>query len=138
MNLKENTAMPGNEHWVFDVRGGRFYRPVNFGVTYNDVYSDAPGYQNDPGYETTRNAGPIPRGMWRMSGWQTRSNNGRLRDVIVLEPMSGTNVHGRDGFLIHGDNGNGDRSASNGCIIINGADNRLRIWRSGVRLIRVQ
>jgi hypothetical protein len=130
--------MSGNEHWVFDVRSGRFYRPVSFGATYNNVYSGAPGYQNNPSYETSRDAGPIPRGMWRMSGWRARSNNNRLSDVIVLEPMPGTNAYGRDGFLIHGDNRNGDRSASNGCIIIGGAENRLRIWRSGVRLIQVR
>jgi hypothetical protein len=49
---------------------------------------------------------------------------------IGLTPDPGNDMHGRSGFYIHGDNGKGDRSASEGCIILPRAV-RERIHDSG-------
>lgn len=69
-------------------------------------------------------------GPLRLKGSKTK--------VIFLSPEPGTNAHGRGDFFIHGDNPAMNQSASQGCIIINGWQNRWNIWQSGTRLIKVQ
>jgi hypothetical protein len=76
--------------------------------------------------------------MYRMTQWVPVSNNGRIFDAIRLEPEPGTNVFGRHSFMIHGDNQRHNGTASTGCIIIDGAHNRLRIWQSGVHRVMVR
>ncbi len=55
--------------------------------------------------------------------------------VIRLVPDAATELFGRSGFLIHGDNASG--TASQGCIIIGGAANRQRIWNIGDHRLQV-
>ena len=54
---------------------------------------------------------------------------------MTRRPLDAQNVssdaHGRSGFLIHGDNSKGDKSASEGCIIL-GPDVRKAIADSGL------
>jgi hypothetical protein len=64
-------------------------------------------------------------------------HRGLAAPVIRLLPEPGTQVYGRDGFLIHGDNAAGNNTASTGCIIINGAALRQEIWNSGDRILEV-
>ncbi len=52
-----------------------------------------------------------------------------------LAPNDGHDMHGRDGFLIHGDNQVHD--ASNGCIIL-AHDLREKIAASKDRIIEIQ
>ncbi len=40
------------------------------------------------------------------------------KKVMKLKPTGDQNMYGRSGFYIHGDNGKGDYSASEGCIIL--------------------
>ena len=85
-------------------------------------YSGHPPHVNDTAAEALKARGPIPRGLYRVSDpW----DHVRLGPVsFFLEPDPANVMHGRSGFLIHGDNGRGDNSASHGCIIIprNGRD----------------
>lgn len=83
----------------------------------NEVFSvDASaGYKDDannPYSQGLRNKGPIPSGMWYISGVKNTNNA-----IFRLEPGENTNVLGRDGFLIHGYNTSPELD-SRGCIIL--------------------
>lgn len=69
---------------------------------------------NNPDLEHVRNVGPIPRGDWTIGKAFHHPSKGPV--CMRLTPAG--DIHGRDGFLCHGDNNKGDRSASNGCIIM--------------------
>ena len=93
-------------------------------------YSGSLVHRNDPTAEHIRNSGPIPRGSWIINLHPT-SRRGPL--TLELQPL-GHSARGRSGFLIHGDNHEGD--ASTGCIvmpreareaIINSGDSALEV-----------
>lgn len=79
-------------------------------------YSGQPPYVNDPEAQALKARGPIPRGTYRVSHpW----DHVRLGPVsFFLEPDLSNEMMGRSGFFIHGDNQYGNRSASNGCIVL--------------------
>ncbi len=64
--------------------------------------------------EATHNIGPIPVGDYRI-GPLFDDLGGKGPRVMRLTPI-GANPHGRDGFMIHGDNVT--HTASEGCIIL--------------------
>lgn len=84
-----------------------------------DGYSGHGPGLNNPGLEDRRNVGPIPRGDYEI-GEQGDHGSAEhpLRASMVLTPHAGNNMHGRNNFLMHGDNGDGNQSASEGCIIL--------------------
>jgi len=53
-----------------------------------------------------------------------------------LTPDPANEMYGRGGFLIHGDNGRGNQSSSEGCIILN-RNIRNQIGNSGDDVLRV-
>lgn len=72
---------------------------------------------NNPDAQQVHDVGPIPRGMWSVGKFfDDAGGKGPL--VANLVPTPGTDTFGRDGFMIHGDNTRGDKSASHGCIIL--------------------
>lgn len=70
---------------------------------------------NDPDSEGFVGRGPIPRGVWKVGSPVDSDRMGP--HCIPLSPV-GHDAYHRSGFYIHGDNRNGDRSASTGCIIL--------------------
>lgn len=58
--------------------------------------------------------GPLPRGRYRIGAPADSATVGKY--ALRLTPLDET--YGRSAFLIHGDNGRGDFSASSGCIIL--------------------
>jgi hypothetical protein len=106
--------------WVYVQRTGNIYRfnPPVVKDLIGAGYSGAAQYRNDPIAECYQDLGPIPRGLWRIGAMrdnQTASGH-VLRQSMRLLPDQSTNVCGRSGFLIHGDNSVGLASA--GCIIV--------------------
>ena len=89
---------------------------------------------NNPNKEGARNTGPIPRGDWDIGPKQNKPNTGPAS--LPLTPRPGTDTHKRDGFYVHGDNGRGKNSASEGCIILP-RDVRDRINASGDKTMTV-
>lgn len=71
---------------------------------------------NDARMMFVRGLGPIPCGVWDMALPMVHPNLGP--NSIGLEPRKGTDVGGRSGFYIHGDNPKTDMSASSGCIVL--------------------
>jgi hypothetical protein len=74
------------------------------------------GYKGETD-QTKKNSGPAPEGTYTVAntcrGPGTRCN---------LTPDASNNMLGRSDFQIHGDNDKGDRSASQGCIILGQKD----------------
>lgn len=86
-------------------------------------YSGSPQGINNPTMEHIRNVGPIPRGRYLIGAPHSHK---RLGPVVMTLFPHGHAAHGRSGFMIHGDNMNLNRTASQGCIIL-GRDYRQRI-----------
>ena len=80
------------------------------------AYSGHGGGLNNPELEASPQVGPIPAGRYRIGAEFVHPKAGPI--CMRLLPEKGTDTHGRDGFMIHGDNSRGDRSASEGCIIV--------------------
>lgn len=107
-----------NLDWVWDSARGTLYladgQDVRTAVAVG--YSGAVGAQNNPEREGERAIGPIPRGMWELDAPIGR--HPRLGPIVIgLEPK-GHNAKARTAFFIHGDNSQGDNSASKGCIVL--------------------
>lgn len=92
-------------------------------------YSGAGVGKNNPAMQAIHDTGPIPCGMWEITGppFDTTEHG---PDVLRLNPAPGTNTFGRSGFLVHGDSILHPGMASEGCIIMP-HDIRLKIWASG-------
>ena len=98
------------------VRNGPWRCPVLSG------YAGAPGYVNDPDAQCLRNRGPLPRANYTM---RVVPHHRFAAPAIALSPQDGSDLCGRSGFFIHGDNSKGNRSASEGCPIF---PRREREW----------
>ena len=96
--------------WKYDQSSGK----LSYNESYVGMgYSGAGACKNDPTCERKVGAGPIPRGAWRIGGYD--DSKGPL--TIDLEPV-GHNAHGRTLFRIHGDSIRNPGTASEGCIIM--------------------
>jgi len=78
-------------------------------------YSGAPGHVNNPASQHIRMFGPIPRGWWKIADPIRHPKLGAV--AMRLAPV-GHDAFGRTSFLIHGDNSRRNRTASQGCIIL--------------------
>ncbi|WP_119154575.1 tlde1 domain-containing protein [Caldimonas tepidiphila] len=107
--------------WYFDNASGKIFHERHFvGVGYSGAGNgEGPGAgRNNPALQHLRGIGPIPAGNYRIGAAYHHPSKGRL--CMALTP-DGHDALGRSGFLIHGDNAQGD--ASQGCII---ADSTIR------------
>eukprot|EP00035_Acanthoeca_spectabilis_P005371 m.112947 g.112947 ORF g.112947 m.112947 type:complete len:144 (+) comp12994_c0_seq1:851-1282(+) len=119
---------PVNEqpNWRYSQRSGeltssdaRLSRPVT-------GYAGHGEGVNNPAMEHMTDIGPLPKGRYKVTAIYRTHDDRRaagfsknLGPVVVhLEPQGGTETHNRGHFRVHGDNSRGDRSASNGCIIM--------------------
>lgn len=85
---------------------------------------------NNPAFESTLNVGPVPQGLWTISGPPFDGIHGPY--CLRLEPKKGTVTFGRNGFLIHGDEREhpGEHLASHGCMVADKVT-RARMYQSG-------
>lgn len=82
-------------------------------------YSGFEAGKNNPALQAVHGIGPIPRGKWTIGMPEhviAAGPHGPF--VLPLTPCEGTDTHGRDGFLIHGDSYVHPGGASQGCIIL--------------------
>ncbi|WP_460134706.1 tlde1 domain-containing protein [Pseudomonas sp. S1_E04] len=97
-------------------------------------YSGVEPYKNEPESQCFQDLGPIPVGLYSMTGVK----GAPTEYSIILEPAPSNNMCGRKNFLIHGDSLTFPGWASEGCIIITGANNRKLIWESADRMLEVR
>lgn len=123
---------------IFDSRTGLFsiFSAVDDGGIERCVY-ETTGYaghgkgRNNPHFEYVKNVGPLPRGKY----WVREERHPRFRaPVFRLTPYRETEMRGRSGFLIHGNNAEND--ASQGCIILGPVD-REAVALHRVRILEV-
>ena len=114
-------------------------------------YSGAPGAKNLPSMQEVHSAGPIPRGLYTISGPCCTAQLAAVQNcpscggfgahkhgpfVLRLTPDRANQMFGRGGFLMHGDSVAHPGTASQGCIVMDravrekvamNADNRLEV-----------
>lgn len=100
--------------WTFQQTTGKLFRN---GALVGIGYSGNGHGLNNPAAEAERGVGPIPWGEWSIGPFFD-DPGGKGPIVCHLNPLPGTDELGRSGFMIHGDNGAGNHSASHGCIIL--------------------
>ena len=71
---------------------------------------------NNPSMQGVAEMGPLPRGKYKIGEPYTNPHTGRV--TMNLEPDAANQMFGRGLFRIHGDNPLGNRSASEGCIVV--------------------
>lgn len=128
MNLDEvgelELAPPPAARWRYAISSGQLYD--------HDKPFGPPGYagtgkgRNNTAMVQEKNVGPLPPGRYSIGEGYRHPTLGPL--TMKLEPLPGTQMHGRDLFRIHGDNRAGD--ASKGCIVLS-PDIRAAIARAG-------
>lgn len=84
--------------------------------------------KNRPEKQHIHNQGPIPRGQYQILKPRDSADCGPY--VLPLRPHPENTMHGRGGFLIHGDSKAAPGTASEGCIILD-RKTRTAIWESG-------
>lgn len=109
-------------------------------------YSGAPGHVNVPDSEGKKDQGVIPQGTWTIGEVTENSKDtrGKGENLIHLEPDAATaervRAMGRDPntFYIHAGKINGERTASQGCIIMDGNERRAlrELQGATIRVVR--
>jgi hypothetical protein len=118
--------------WKYAI-GGRELGHNGTLVFHGGYSGNGPGL-NNPSEEAVQGVGPLPEGRYRIAGIAADNHTGPFS--LLLQPEAGTEMHGRAGFRIHGDNSKGNFSASHGCIILP-PQVRHQIWDSGDRELEV-
>ena len=111
--------------WTYDRKNHVFSKgPTRF----TECYSGHGEGLNNPDMEDVHDIGPLPAGLYHMSGFLDLQGTGK--GTIILTPDKNNNMFGRSRFRIHGDNISNNFSASHGCIVLPGMINRVHVWES--------
>ena len=89
---------------------------------------------NNPAMQNVQNVGPLPQGSYTIGPQYNSANTGP--GTMALNPAAANNMFGRSQFRIHGDNSQGNQSASQGCMIF-GPSVRNQIANSGDNVLQV-
>jgi hypothetical protein len=120
--------------WTYQQSSGKLFRD---GALVGIGYSGRDSGLNNPVAEALEGVGPIPKGEWIIGAFFDDPGGkgpivARLTPVLFEIGLDGKPILdedgdkitvddftcGRSGFMIHGDNGAGNHSASHGCIIL--------------------
>lgn len=100
--------------YTYVQRTGWFYTPD--GERMSKGYAGNGAGLNNPDMQFVVRVGPLPVGDYTIKPPYKHQRLGPL--TMNLEPDAGNKMRGRAAFRIHGDNSKGDKSASQGCIIL--------------------
>lgn len=116
--------------WQYRISTGTLKHDGAFAGT---GYSGLAGvWRNNPAMQAEQAKGPIPVGSYKIGAAYQHPHLGPC--VMNLDPLPGTDTHGRSLFRIHGDNARHD--ASHGCVIL-GPAIRHQISESGDHTLEV-
>ncbi|MCC8392658.1 DUF2778 domain-containing protein [Paraburkholderia sp. MMS20-SJTR3] len=104
------------------------------GATCPENQGATPG-KNLHSMQYVRDKGPIPVGRYEIGAPFKHSHTGPFS--MRLNPVAGTSLGGRSGFMIHGDSERDPGNASKGCIVVE-KKTRKKIWNSGDRWLTVE
>jgi len=119
--------------WVYHQSTGKIYHDDK--LESSRGYAGNGAWRNNPGGESRKDLGPLPRGTYAIASHFTQHPTAG-RDVLRLTPDPGNQMYGRTGFLIHGDNIHTPGMASDGCIVLPLVVRR-KILASGDRILKV-
>lgn len=107
--------------WIYQQSTGKLvYRDANQDTNQELYvvigYSGHGEGKNNPDMQDVHNVGPVPRNFYTIGLAYTHPQKGPI--VMRLTPDLGSEMYGRDGFLIHGDSIRAPGTASEGCIIL--------------------
>lgn len=121
------------KHHIYSQRSGlfTFHKHPSSPIAFQGYAGNGKGLDN-PDMEDVVRIGPLHCGFYDISEPYTHERLGPL--VMKLEAWKP--LFERSAFRIHGDNTKGDKSASQGCIIL-GRTARQAIIDSGVRVLAV-
>ena len=113
-------------HLEYDPATGRLYAYNGPGDPVWSVsgYAGHGAGLNNPELSHVPRVGPLPEGCYRIGRPERHPRLGPM--ALPLKPFRNA-LFGRSGFYIHGDNRKGDKSASQGCIVV-GPENMVMIW----------
>lgn len=120
--------------WTYVRRGpdGNGQLVLN-GVVVGTGYSGHGIGLNNPEAERDIGVGPIPAGRWIAGTFFDHPHLGPCVSRLIPSSYPKTETYGRTGFFVHGDNSQGNHSASDGCIIL-AHDLREKIRDSGLNV----
>src|SRR3990167_10737034 len=118
--------------WLYNQKTGI----LSNGELWFQCYAGHGDGKNNPELDHMKDVGPLPRGRYTMSSLTVRMT-ARGPYVIHLMPHPENEMHGRAGFLIHGDSVKYPGTASLGCIIRSPKSDREKIWTHGDRELLV-
>ncbi len=102
--------------WTFRQSDGVL---LHDGIVIGEGYSGYGAHANHPADESLKNLGPIPTGTYTIGKPECCDHPGPHGPYVMrLTPNAQTTMFNRSGFLVHGDNGEGDHTASHGCIVM--------------------
>lgn len=97
--------------WGFRITTGAV---TNNGLKIGTAYSGHGDGRGNPKLVAVQNVGPIPPGKYKIGPAYGDPHLGPC--VMHLDPLPGTEVHGRSLFRIHGDSMTAPGQASHGCV----------------------
>lgn len=100
--------------WIFDVRKGEFWRDTAPDHKFT-AYSGHGDGLNNPDMEQVHGVGALPRGDYTIGPWHDDPHLGPM--VARLIPKEWTQMFGRGGMYLHGDNRKRNHTASDGCVV---------------------
>eukprot|EP00485_Elphidium_margaritaceum_P001715 CAMPEP_0202692490 /NCGR_PEP_ID=MMETSP1385-20130828/6852_1 /ASSEMBLY_ACC=CAM_ASM_000861 /TAXON_ID=933848 /ORGANISM="Elphidium margaritaceum" /LENGTH=251 /DNA_ID=CAMNT_0049348027 /DNA_START=65 /DNA_END=820 /DNA_ORIENTATION=+ len=100
-------------------------------------YSGKGAGLNNPVQEHVEFVGPIPRGKYTIGASYHHKGDPPLGKVVMNLDPDNHNARGRTHFRIHGDNAKGNKSASQGCIVLSPTTVRQKIADSDCKLLLV-
>lgn len=99
--------------WTYSQKAGTLEHDGN---PDSDGYSGHLSGRDNPAMQDVPNVGPIPRGFYTIEKPKDTATHGPF--VLGLEPDPSNEMHGRGGFLIHGDSKVDPGEASHGCLVL--------------------
>lgn len=119
--------------WIYQSSDGALFHDSTENLVCRGYSGHGAGL-NNPSMENVPDIGPIPKGLYCISSFFDDAEKGPI--VAHLTPWNGTDTFGRSGFMIHGDNPQGNNTASHGCIILS-HNNRVLIRDSKETTLRI-
>ncbi len=119
--------------WIYHQSTGKMYHDDK--LVSSRGYAGSGAWKNNPGGESRKNMGPLPRGTYTIASHFIEHPTAG-KHVLRLTPDPDNQMFGRSGFLIHGDRIGAPGTASDGCIVLP-LSVRMDILRSGDRVLEV-
>jgi hypothetical protein len=109
---------------VYRIRDGGIFLANMMGTSLiGRGYAGNGQWKDDPAATAEHGHGPLPVGAYKIGRPYDHPHLGQ--HVMFLEPVPGTDMLGRGGFFVHGENAAHPGESSDGCIV---AERTIRGW----------